>query len=151
MKQSTTAYRPSQPCTLLVLEEAPFWSTELQRHLGSEAVSIRLRCRVEDAWELLNADRVKMLVIGLDIDLPAVLRLLTRLADSLSAVRVTVLVTPETCDLEWSLRELGVVNILTTPFESRDLLDIVRREFGLVRAECRTSAKQESKPLHSHH
>jgi DNA-binding NtrC family response regulator len=146
MKQFTAPYGPSQPSTLLVLEETPFWSAELQRQLGSEAISIRLRCRVEDAWGLLTTGHVKMLVVGPDIGLPAVLQLLTRMADLAPAVRVTVLVTPQTRDLEWSLRELGAVDILTTPFESRDLVGIVQREFSLARTETRQSAHHESKP-----
>lgn len=151
MKQLTRPYGPSQPSTLLILEETPFWFPELQRQMSPEVASIRLRCRVEDAWELLNTGRVRMLVIGPDIGVPAVLRLLARLADRLPTVRVAVLIAPETRDLEWSLRELGAVDILTTPCESRALIDVVRREFGLARMETRISAQHESNPSLSNH
>ena len=137
--QFSTLSGSSPPSTLLVLEETPFWSAELQRSIGSAAFSIRLRCRVEDAWELLKTGQVKMLVIGLDIDLPAVLRLLTRLVDVLPIPRVTILLTPEKRDLEWSLRELGASDILMTPFASHELVDVVRREFDLTLAKTGTS------------
>ena len=129
MKQFTLRRRRSEPSTLVVLEERPFWFAELQRRLGPEAISVRLRCRAEDVWESLKTGHVRMLVIGADVDLPAVLRLLIRLADHPFSVRSAVLVAPETRELEWSLRELGAVDILQTPFEIRGLVDIVRREF----------------------
>lgn len=151
MMQFSMPDPPSQPPTLLVLEESPFWFAELQRYSGSEAISLRLRCRVEDAWELLKTGQIKMLIIGPDVDLPAVLRLLTRLTDAVPAPRVTVLLTPEKRDLEWSLRELGAVDVLTTPFSSRELTDIVRREFDLPPSQSGLRVTLESKPSPSNH
>lgn len=144
--QFSMSYGLPAPPALLVLEETPFWSAELQRQLGAEPISIRLRCRVEDAWELLKTGQVAMLVVGTDIDLPAVLRLLTKLSATRSALRITILLTPERGDLEWTLRELGAVDILTTPFASRELVDTVRRAFDLPRSVSGRPTDQELKP-----
>ena len=87
-----------------------------------------------------------MLVIGSDINLPAVLRLLPALADCTPKVRITLLAAPGTRDLEWSLRELGAVDFLAAPVASRDLANVVRREFGLARVNTLAAATHESKP-----
>lgn len=149
--QLSTSYRSSPPPTLLVLEESPFWSAELQRQFCSEPISIRLRCRVDDAWELLRTGQVKLLVVGSDIDLPSVLRLLARLTETGHTPRITILLTPQKRDLEWSLRELGAVDVLTTPIASRDLVCVVCRAFDLPRSRTGASAKQELKPSLSNH
>lgn len=151
MMQISTSYGPSPSPTLLVLEESPFWSAELQRQLCSEPISIRLRCRVEDAWELLRIGQVTMLVIGSDIDLPDVLRLLAKLTETGHTPRITILLTPEKRDLEWSLRELGAIDILTTPIASRDLVTVVRRTFDLSRSSRSASVSYELKPSLSNH
>jgi FixJ family two-component response regulator len=106
---------------------------------------------VEDAWELLRTGQVAMLVIGSDIDLPSVLRLLAKLPETGHTPRITILLTPQMRDLEWSLRELGAVDILTTPVAYRDLVGVVRRAFDLSRSRTLAATKQELKPSLSNH
>jgi DNA-binding NtrC family response regulator len=127
MSQVSTTFRKPSPPAVLVLEESPFWSAELSRQFIDQPVSIRMRTRVQDVVPLLATKTVSLLVVGLEIDLPSVLRLLAELRQQAQLVRTIVLLPAENLELEWTIRELGAVEVLPAPVLPGRLSHIVMR------------------------
>lgn len=127
MTKAMSTFRKPTPPSVLVLEETPFWSAELSRQFVDQPVSIRMRTRVQDVVPLVATKTTSLLVVGLEIDLPAVLRLLAVLRQQSYSVRTIVLLPAENLELEWTIRELGAVEVLLAPVLPDRLSHIVMR------------------------
>ena len=132
------------PPAVLILEKSPFWSAELSRQFLDEPISIRMRSEIREVVPLLTSGTVNLLLIGLEIDLPAILRLLTELRQKSPQVQTLVMLPTENLDLEWSLRELGACEIIPTPVSGDRLKQLVdRRLNGPASSEIKTSQHSE--------
>lgn len=118
------------PPSVLVLEESPFWSAELSRQFVKEPLSLRMRPRVQDVPQLLSTGTVGLLLVGLEIDLPSVLRLLASLRERFYQVSTIVLLTENNRELEWSLRELGADDVILMPVSGERLAGVIRRRLS---------------------
>jgi len=127
MTQGVNTVGKPTPPAVLILEKTPFWSAELNRQFLDEPVSIRVRNQVQDVFSLLASNTVKILIIGVEIELDSVLRLLTDLSQSFPEVQTLVLLSTENLELEWSLREVGVSEIIPAPVSGDQLKQILRR------------------------
>ena len=147
MTQEFSTFQPQVPPSVLVLEESPFWSAELSRQFVKEPISLRMRPRVRDVPELLETGTVGLLLIGLEIELPSVLRLLSGLGERLQKIATVVLLTDENRELEWSLRELGADEVVFMPVSGERLAGIIRRYLFDSSHENQTHSHFESTHL----
>jgi len=130
MTQASSTSHSQIPPSVLVLEESPFWSAELSRQFVKEPISLRMRPRVQDVPELLSTGTVGLLLVGLEIELPSVLRMLSGLRERFQTVTTIVLLTDENRELEWFLRELGADDVILMPVSGVRLAEIIRRRLS---------------------
>jgi len=135
MKLLSETSDSQMPPTVLVLETSSFWTAELQRQFTDETIGVRRRDQIDEASRLLETGTIGLLVIGLEIPIPSVLRLLTSLQQQNQASRVVVIIPPENRDLEWTLRELGAHEVLPMPFSGTQLATVIGRQLRMIDRE----------------
>ena len=110
--------------TILILENRPFWQSELMRSFQDDPVEIRA-CNsfVQMEQFYLEYQKSTKPVIGIvDFEInPAECLLFMGKYSVDSPVSSIVTGLPESSELEWTLRELGVSQILSKPFSGIQL------------------------------
>ena len=113
--------------TIVVFESRPHWEPELQRQFRDESVRVR-GCRT---WSELSAFAfppiADVLIIELPEDMTECLQWLSKLIASPSAPSVIVLCSSETPDLEWTLRDVGVREVVIGELSGEQLVRTCRR------------------------
>lgn len=113
--------------TIVVFESRPRWEPELQRQFRDESVRVR-GCRT---WSELSAfafpPLAEVVVIDLPEELTECLQWLSKLVTQPKAPAVIAISSPEAADLEWTLRDAGVREVLIGNLSGERLARICRR------------------------
>jgi len=113
--------------TIVVFESRSRWEPELQRQFRNESVRVR-GCRT---WSELSSFAfspiAEALVIDLPEDLTECLQWLNKLVAPPRVPSVIVLCSSESADLEWTLRDVGVREVLVGDLSGEQLARNCRR------------------------
>ena len=113
----------------MVFESRPRWEPELQRQFRDESVRVR-GCRT---WREVSTFAfppiADVLVIDLPEDMTECLQWLSKLVAPPRIPSVIVLCSLEAADLEWTLRDVGVREVLIGDLSGEQLARICRRLF----------------------
>ncbi len=113
--------------TIAVFESRPRWEPELQRQFRDESVRVR-GCRT---WNEVSAfafpPTADALVIELPDDLADCLQWLSKLVAPPRVPPVIVLCSVEIAELEWTLRDVGVQEVLVGDLTGEALARTCRR------------------------
>lgn len=113
--------------TVVVFESRPRWEPELQRQFRNESVRVR-GCRT---WNEVSAfafpPTADVLVVELPEDLADCLQWLSKLVAPPRVPRVVVLCSAEVAELEWTLRDVGVQEVLVGELTGEHLARTCRR------------------------
>lgn len=115
--------------SVIVFEKRPFRQPELQRQFAGEPISVR-RCIERIDISQLGKDEHCVVVLQFD-DAPAIcLQMLAAWNESvMPGVRVVVLGSKASSELEWTVRELGAFAFLDESIRGEALARICRRHF----------------------
>lgn len=113
--------------TIVVFEPRPRWEPELQRQFRNESVRV-CGCRI---WSELSSFAFPPIADALVIDLPeditGCLQWLTKLVAPPKVPSVIVLCPTEAAGLEWTLRDVGVREVLVGDLPGEQLVRACRR------------------------
>ena len=113
--------------TIVVFESRPRWEPELQRQFRNESVRVR-GCRMLSKLSAIAFPPVaEILVIDLPEDMTECLQWLSKLVAPPRVPSVIVLCSSEAADLEWTLRDVGVREVLVGELSGEQLARICRR------------------------
>lgn len=113
--------------TVVVFERHSWWAPELERRFLDTGIRVRTCPRIRD----LLAEPATVVVLHVDSSPAECLAYLGR-RDS-ERVPCVAIVSDQTADLEWTIRELGATSVLHE-YTSGDLLaDVCRRASGMER------------------
>lgn len=113
--------------TIVVFESRPRWEPELQRQFRNESVRVR-GCRMLSELSAFAFPPVaEVLVIDLPEDMTECLQWLSKLVAPPRAPSVIVLCSSATADLEWTLRDVGVREVLVGELSGEQLARTCRR------------------------
>ncbi len=112
-----------------ILEKRPYWYSELQRTFQEESVQVQF-CNSYSQLELFyqensNSDDSTIGIIDFALDPAECLLFLGKYAVD-SPISTIIIGLPKYGNLEWTLRELGVTQILSKPFSSVQLNESCR-------------------------
>lgn len=118
--------------TIVVFESRPRWEPELQRQFREESVRVR-GCRT---WSELSAFTIppiaEAVVIELPDDMTGFLQWLNKLVAQTKTPSVIAIAPPEAADLEWTLRDAGVREVMIGDLSGERLARICRRMLSLL-------------------
>lgn len=112
---------------VVVFETRPRWTPELQRQFACECVRVRACGTWSDVRRRLAESGDSLLVLDLAVGAADALRYLGRQIGATSRRPVVVITDRRSADLEWSLRELGTVQVFTDDLSGEELADFCRR------------------------
>lgn len=116
--------------TIVVFEARPRWEPELQRQFQDESVRVR-GCRT---WSELSSfafpQNADVFVIELPEDLTECLQWLSKIVVPPRSPSAIVLCSTEAADLEWTLRDVGVREVLIGDLSGEELARTCRRQFS---------------------
>lgn len=113
--------------TIVVFESRPRWEPELQRQFRNESVRVR-GCRTfSELSSFAFPPIAEVLVIDLPEDLTECLQWLSKLVAPPKAPSVIVMCSSEAADLEWTLRDVGVREVLSGDLSGEQLARTCRR------------------------
>ena len=113
--------------TIAVFESRSRWEPELQRQFQNESVRVR-GCRTWNELSLLVVPPIAdVVVLELPEDLANCLQWLSKLVATHQAPPIVVLASAEFADVEWTLRDAGVRDVLMGDFSVERLAQICRR------------------------
>ncbi len=133
---------------VIVFEVRPHWEPELQRQFDGEQVRIRACRSLVDVARTLTSDfeRVEgqmgsLAIIDLSAGLAKCLQFLGRLHQQGRTWPVIVIGSVQNSNLEWPIRELGVLDWLFDTISGEELARLCRRQFQP--ASTRTRGPEE--------
>ncbi|GDY06702.1 MAG: hypothetical protein DWI21_04620 [Planctomycetota bacterium] len=113
--------------TIVVFESRPRWEPELQRQFRNESVRVRGCRSLSELFSFVFPPIVDALVIDLPEDITECLQWLSKLVASPKVPSVIVLCPTETAGLEWTLRDVGVREVLVGDLSGEQLARTCRR------------------------
>lgn len=118
--------------TIVVFESRPRWEPELQRQFRDESVRVR-GCRTwSELSEFAFPPLAEVVVIDLPEELTECLQWLSKLVMQPKTPAVIAISSPESADLEWTLRDAGVCEVLIGDLSGERLAWICRRWLTLT-------------------
>ncbi|MCX7423153.1 MAG: hypothetical protein NT013_26955 [Planctomycetia bacterium] len=122
---------------IVVFEPRSRWEPELQRQFGNEAVRV-CGCRtIKELSSLVfpktiintvNATEISdVVVLQVSENAASCLQWITGLATQPQAPAVVVLCSPESAELEWALRDAGVLEVMIDEYSGQRLARCCRR------------------------
>lgn len=115
---------------LLVFERTPFWGPELKRQFSDQQVLV-VECRsVQDLSPRMGEFSECLVVLTLDAAVTDCLTWIGRQGQSDQRFPIIVIASSEYAELEWTIRESGVVAFLHDETCGRDLATICGRLIG---------------------
>lgn len=122
---------------IVVFEPRPRWEPELQRQFGNEAVRV-CGCRtIKELSSLVFPQTIKnaanaveiadVVVLHVSENAAPCLQWITGLATQPQAPAVVVLCSPELAELEWTLRDAGVLEVMIDEYSGERLARCCRR------------------------
>jgi DNA-binding NtrC family response regulator len=119
------------PCsTVLVFEKEPRWAPELERQLFDDEVRVRACRSTNDVLPIVDAVGQAVLVLNLEGTLAESLQLLGHLVSRAFFLPVIATGSLRTVGLEWSFRELGVVDFCADPTSPERLAKLCRKQLA---------------------
>jgi DNA-binding NtrC family response regulator len=98
--------------TVLVFEKRPRIVPELQRQFLNRGVRVRACSSLADLWIAAQETPLSVLVLDLDAATAEVLQFLGRAVSFRAGWHLVVVASTDTAELEWSVRELGVLQFV---------------------------------------
>ena len=114
----------SRSAAVLVFERDPYWAPELQRRFHDTAVTVRPCRRLSDLDAVREEFGEAVLILDFSADAMGCLAWLAR---RLAKDPLVVLGSPESADLESTLRSLGVTSFQSELIGGADLARLCRR------------------------
>ncbi len=113
--------------TIAVFESRPRWGPELQRQFQNESVCVR-DCRTWNEVSAIIATPIAdVVVLDLPEDLADCLQWLSKLVTAYRSPSIIVLGSADSTDVEWTLRDAGVRDVLMGDVSGERLAQICRR------------------------
>lgn len=113
--------------TIIVFELQPRWEPELQRRFQGQSIRVR-GCRSwKELSELVTPQSANAVLIDLPDDMAECLQWMGRLVARPKHPPVVVLCSREAADLEWTLRDVGVREVLIEETSGERLVRTCRR------------------------
>ena len=113
--------------TIAIFERTLRWTPELQRQFLDENVQIRGLANLTDEVFVQKQNKINVIVIVLANAETQCLQFLGRMANKQNSPAIIVVGTPQTQELEWTARELGVSHFVSENFSSEEMADICRK------------------------
>lgn len=113
--------------TIVVFESRPRWEPELQRQFRNESVRVRGCRTLSELSAFAFPPIAEVLVIDLPADLTECLQWLSKLVLPPRVPSVIVLCSSAAADLEWTLRDVGVREVLVGDLSGEQLARACRR------------------------
>jgi len=135
MHEHLTVTEPVGELTVLVFETRPRWAPELKRQFVSDSVRVRACGSWKDVRDHLAKTDDVLLIVDLAVGAAETLRFLGREVGNRSARSVVVIAEKRSADLEWSLREAGVLQFFTDELSGEELADFCRRQWRMMGTE----------------
>lgn len=122
---------PPTAC-IVVFEKRPFWGPELQRQLVTRRVLVR-ECRAVNDLTLATNDFASALIV-LDLDSAPVdcLSWLSQQSRALRPRPVIACASTDLSELEWTVREAGVIAFVRDDAAGRELARLCLRQLRLA-------------------
>ena len=120
----------SSPATILVYENAPFWTPELQRQFLNQNVTIRSRHRSRDVKPFLRDNSTELVIVCFENQKADAVGLLGELGRE-RLVSCLMILPREDLSLEWVLRELGAEAVFPEPLQGEHLANHIRRRLAI--------------------
>lgn len=124
----STSFAPA----LLVFEKRTRWGTELKRHLAGYRLFIRSHTTATEIPAALVRFPSSLVVLDLDSDPAACLGVLRTVHERHLAARFIAIASASLTDLEWPLREAGVVNFVADTIRGEELAGICLRNLKVA-------------------
>ena len=115
----------------MVFESRPRWEPELQRQFRNESVRVRGCRTLSELSAFAFPPIAEVLVLDLPEDLAECLQWLSKLVAPPTVPSVIVLCSSEAADLEWTLRDVGVREVLSGDLSGEQLARTCRRQFAI--------------------
>ena len=113
--------------TIVVFEPRPRWEPELQRQFRNESVRVRGCRMLSELSSFAFPPIADVLVIDLPEDLTECLQWFSKLVAPPKVPSVIVMCSSESADLEWTLRDVGVREVLVGDLSGEQLARACRR------------------------
>lgn len=117
--------------TIVVFESRPRWEPELQRQFRNESVRVRGCRTLSELSSFAFPPIADILVIHLPEDLTECLQWLNRLVAPPRIPLVIALCSSEERDWEWTLRDVGVREVLVGELSGEQLARACRRQLAI--------------------
>ena len=119
---------------IIVMERRPRWTPELQRQFVDEDVRVRSCRRTADIERMLGDAPRSILVLDLDAGPAECLQFLGRLIGRACSPPIIAIGPERLAELEWQMRELGVLAFLPGTVSGEELAGLCQRQWGLTDA-----------------
>lgn len=118
--------------TIVVFEKKPRWIPELKRQFRDDDVRIHGTATLADELLVQPGPINSMLVVVLEEAEANCLQFLGRSAQRVDPPPAIVVADPTTMEMEWTIRELGAVDVVADRVTGEELADLCRRVLGRV-------------------
>ncbi|MCA9072825.1 MAG: hypothetical protein KDA84_28070 [Planctomycetaceae bacterium] len=116
--------------TILIFERRPRWVPELERQFLGQEFRIRGCATLQDLETRLTFNPGGLCLVELDAAPGEGLLFLGRLMARARSPKIIVVATQTFHELEWVIRELGVITFLEEPIPGDDMAAWCRRQFS---------------------
>lgn len=116
---------------LLVFEKRPRWSTELKRHLAGRRLFIRSHTTAGEIPAALARFPSSLVVLDLASDPAACLGVLRTVYEANLSAKFIAITPPALADLEWPLREAGVMSLVPDTIRGEGLASVCLRNLKM--------------------
>jgi hypothetical protein len=120
-----------QTPVVVVFEKKPRWLPELQRQFLNEAVRVGGCFAARDFRQRLQSGSADVAVMDVDAAPAECLQLLGHLSGLPGLPPLIAISSPKSAPLEWSLRELGVLEFATEFRGGEELARLCRRQWSM--------------------
>lgn len=118
--------------TVLVYEMRPRWTPELKRQFVSHPVQVRGCGSWSDVRDRLTKSGNCLLVLDLAVGAAETLRFLGHQIGNRLSRPVVVIGENRSAELEWLLRESGILQFFTEDVSGEELADFCRRQWRMM-------------------
>lgn len=115
--------------TVIVYESQPRWHPELQRQFQNEEVHVRACRSLSGLFRDLDETTVGAVILDLAAGPAGILQFLGRSPRRGPQLPIVVIGPKRTADLEWAIRELGVLHVCDEFPSGEDLARLCRRQW----------------------
>jgi len=127
--------------TVVVFEKRPRWTPELQRQFLGQEVHVRMCRSLADIEQILDVIPSSVVIVELDAAEDRLLPFLARLLGRVPSVVVIAVVSPRLANLEWLVREFGVIACINNSTTGGELAKLCNRQWCCERKTLRSTLR----------